>query len=60
VSDRTRIDAVLREVKEWPLEERRELAIALIGDTTPLHDNPSIDDLVGVARGDGPPPSDKK
>lgn len=60
MSDRTRIDAVLREVKEWPLEERRELAIALIGDTTPLRDNPSIDDLVGVARGDGPPPSDKK
>lgn len=59
MSDRTRIDAVLREVRDWPDEERQALARELLQRKPNGFSKPRIDELVGIAKGIGPPPSDE-
>jgi len=58
-------DSVLATVSAWSAERRASLAHALIEslaqDSAPRNGRkPTLDQLVGVARGDGPPPSDQQ
>ena len=58
-------DSVLATVSSWPADRRASLVNALIESlsnaTVPQRSRkPTIDELVGVARGDGPPPTDEQ
>lgn len=56
-------DAVWRAVSGWPTERRVTLAHALIDSLRSPPDRPrpkpSLDELVGSARGEGPAPTDE-
>jgi hypothetical protein len=58
-------DSVLATISAWPAERRASLAHALIDSLTTAADRPNgqkptIDQLVGIARGDAPPPTDEQ
>jgi hypothetical protein len=53
-------DKVLKAVADWPPEQRASLAHALIDTLRPARRaKPTLDELVGVARGTGPAPTDE-
>ena len=56
--------AILNTVSTWPPEERASLAHALIDSLKPAvagsRTKPTIDQLVGIARGSGPAPTDEQ
>jgi hypothetical protein len=56
-------EAVLRAVAKWPAEDRALLAHALIDSLRPPDGNgakPSLEQLVGIGRGEGDAPSDEQ
>ena len=58
-------DLVLKTVSAWPVEQRASLLNALINSLGSAGQGqkgpkPTIDELVGVARGEGPPPTDEQ
>ena len=54
------VQAILKQVELWPAEERFALAreISDQASTAVPRSKPTIDQLVGAGRGDGPAPSD--
>ena len=60
MSDRAKINEVLKQVSQWSDEERAELMLELSNGLRRLSEKPTIDDLVGMARGTRPPPSDEE
>ena len=62
VSQPDNFDSVLNEVTAWPPEHRATLAQVLIESLrrdVPRR-KPTIDQIIGIARGDGPTPSDEQ
>jgi hypothetical protein len=55
-------DQVLKVVAGWPPEQRASLAHALIDTLKPANDSrkPTLDQIVGIARGEGPAPTDEQ
>jgi hypothetical protein len=54
-------DQVLKAVAEWPPEQRASLAHALIDTLKPANrSKPTLDQIVGIARGAGPAPTDEQ
>jgi hypothetical protein len=55
---------VLKAVSAWPAEERASLAHALIDTLKPQFSShqqrPALEQLVGIARGPGPAPTDEQ
>jgi hypothetical protein len=55
-------DLVLKEVTAWPPEHRASLAQAIL--QTLKQDapgrKPTVDQIIGIARGGGPPPTDQQ
>jgi hypothetical protein len=63
MSRRDEINQVLKQVQNWTPEDRYELADAILTQDGPpvKPDAPlSVDDLVGIARGSGPAPTDEQ
>ena len=54
-------EQIFQVVVQWPPQQRASLAHALIDTLQPANRaKPTLDQLVGVARGDGPPPTDEQ
>ena len=55
-------ESVLKEVTAWPPEHRASLAHAIIESLRQdaPRKKPTVDRIIGIARGDGPPPTDEQ